>query len=250
MKKRAVSLILFVSLVLAPLTSCARESTSGPSPALEPEPVVYTPELSSPPPNTPAVYEDWKHAFAAAIAERNITYGIFAISLIDIDGDGVPEAVEYITTASRGGRVSRIYGYEKGECKVWYDGEENSDLFDSVFFVNGDDDTLKCIATFNDGGLRDFTFGVYQLVKGIYASGETAIVPVAITKTTCSFYDYHIDLEELMPAVDSVFEAQQELYKQTLLLLGEPDLSVRELYVGTMDFDFTVETLVEQFEKW
>ena len=61
------------------------------------------------------VYTDWADAFASIIIER--TDDIVGVTIIDIDDDGIPEAVEH-TFGTGGGTISRIYGYADGSCEV------------------------------------------------------------------------------------------------------------------------------------
>lgn len=185
--------------------------------------------------------EDWAAAFADALLAHKETS---SVTLMDIDRDGVPEAVE---TEIRGnGGVSRIHGFMNGQCAVWYDAETAEALLQHITFrqVN---DNIKCVATYIAGRNGLIQNSVYELVKGEGVSGEPQIIPMVLSETICS---YSLDLmNQSYAEIEAVTEAQAALYEKTISALGDEALT-NMLTVNLSDVPYDRETLTIKLREW
>ena len=201
---------------------------------------------------TPENEKGWADAYAAAFSQRRDEFFLVSAALMDIDGDGVPEAVEY-GHGTGGGFISRIYGYENGDCGVWYDFENNTDRISNIFFIEKDG-FVKCVATsqWMRGWSREFS--VYELVKGIYASGETAFVPVPLMTTSSLISESLITMDdEVSEIIELLVNTQNSLYERVLASLGEEYIPERVVYIDFLNaaaHECSEEQLASIFREW
>jgi hypothetical protein len=188
--------------------------------------------------------EDWADAFAGAALERD---NLWSLELMDIDGDGIPEAMERLSSADSTPAISRIFGYEQGTRAVWYDRAETGETFGQVFFVRAGE-TAKCIAIENSASVGGvFRMGVFELVKGTRQNGG-AIVPLVVSETTC-FGDPARYADVLGDDVEAAVAAQRELFEAAVAAMGE-EIPARTLLVPFDGSAYTAETLARELREW
>ncbi|MCL2031246.1 MAG: hypothetical protein FWG93_06835 [Oscillospiraceae bacterium] len=198
-------------------------------------------------PSAPPPAGDWADAFAAVLTEDGHWAGV---TLLDIDGDGIPEAVVWADTVSASGHAGYIYGYENGGCAVWYDsGEPFAKPFDRVYVLR-DGDTLRCAAAERDIGIAFSRLSVYELAKTTNDSGQTRIVLYTVSETSLSYRPDHDGGDSLAGEIEAVLLAQQALYEKTLSRLGEEAENPRILNVSLREGGYTAEQMAEKLREW
>jgi hypothetical protein len=212
--------------------------------------ITASPQYSPQQTETPPPAGDWADAYAAALMKHDNWSGA---TILDIDGDGVPEAVGWVD-ASRIGPAGRIYGYEDGECAVWYDiGEPFAETFDRIHFMR-DGDIVRCVVAEQSIGIAVSSLSVYELVKSTDHLGKTRIVLYTLSQTSLLYRPDHLGdnvLEDrLADEIEAVFQAHWELYQKTLSALGEEDASARVLGVDLLGVEYTAETLAAALREW
>jgi len=201
-----------------------------------------TTELSATP-----VYTDWAEAFASVIVER--IDDIVGVTIMDIDDDGIPEAVEHVF-GTGGGRISRIYGYEDGSCGVWYDSaNQPEEIMNRLFFVK-DGDSLRCIATyyFQHGYMTQYA--IYEVSRIRSDTGDTSVFLSPLAETSYSIYP-SIDLtNETESAMESLNNAQINLYEFVLSTLGEEYALARVVSISLLTEKYNSDELALMLREW
>ena len=200
-----------------------------------------TAELSAPP-----GYADWADAFASVIVER--TDDIVGVTIVDIDDDGIPEAVEHVF-GTGGGRISRIYGYSDGSCEVWYDAANQTEIMNRLFFIK-DGDSLRCIATyyFQHGYMTQYA--IYEVSRIKSNTGDTSVFLYPLAETSYNVYP-SIDLTtEAESAMESLNNAQTNLYECVLSTLGEEYASAKMVSIDLIKEKYSVEELALMIREW
>jgi len=200
-----------------------------------------TAELSSTP-----VYTDWAEAFASVIVER--VDDIVGVTIMDIDDDGIPEAVEHVF-GTGGGRISRIYGYEDGSCEVWYDAANQTETINRIFFIN-DDNSLRCIATYYFQNGYMMQYAIYEVSRIRSNTGDTSVFLSPLAETSYNVYP-SIDLSnKAESAMESLNNAQTNLYEFVISTLGEEYASARMVSIDLLKAKYGFEELSLMMREW
>jgi len=192
------------------------------------------------------IYSDWADAFAYVIAER--TDDIVGVTIMDIDDDGTPEAVEHMF-GTGGGTISRIYGYADGSCEVWYDAANQTETMNRILFIK-EGDNLRCIATYYFQHEYMIQYAIYELSIITPSAGETSVFPVPLTKN--SYYvSPAIDLtNEAESVIGQLNNAQTNLYEFVLSTLGEEYASARMVSISLLSEKYSVDELALMIREW
>ena len=200
-----------------------------------------TAELSAPP-----GHADWAEAFASVIVEK--ADDIVGVTIIDIDGDGIPEAVEHMF-GTGGGIISRIYGYVDGSCEVWYDAANQTETINRIFFIK-DGDSLRCIATYYYQHGYMMQYAIYEVSRIMSNTGDTSVFLYPLAETSYNVYP-SIDLtNEAESAMESLNNAQTNLYEFVLSTLGEEIASARMVSISLLTEKYDVENLALMIREW
>ena len=192
------------------------------------------------------IYSDWADAFAYVIAER--TDDIVGVTIMDIDDDGTPEAVEHMF-GTGGGTISRIYGYADGSCEVWYDAANQTETMNRIFFMK-DGENTRCIATYYYQHGYMTQYAVYELSKITSNSGDTSVFLYPLAETSYNIYP-SIDLtNEAESTMESLNNAQTNLYEFVLSTLGEEHSSARMVSIDLLTEKYSVEELALMIREW
>jgi hypothetical protein len=192
-----------------------------------------------------SLYEDWAAAYAHTLLADTEQSNPISLSIIDIDGDGVPEAVEWINAGGSGSGVARIYGYLDGQCETWYDAAID-DRLDRIFYLQ-DGDGVRCVAVSELSAIGAWEYGVYELVK-ITNHEKTYIHPQVITKTSL-LVDKGDIIAEAAEDIDAVIEAHLRVFQNTLSALGT-EIHPRAMYFELDTYDYDAEALANELRKW
>lgn len=237
---RFVSLLCILALLSSACTTSSPPATDNGSALSN---IITSPENIPSSEENPS-YEDWESAYTAAIMDENT---LWSASIMDIDGDSVPEAVVWTDSADSNPCITRIYSYENGTSVIWYDWETSEDRLEDIFFVQYGDQ-IRCMATEHHSLTGMLELGVYELRKSSSSMGEGCIVPIILSKTTCSWNPYEYS-DQIGNEAVAVEDAQSTLFQQTLTVLGEKIL-VRRLDIEPKGFDYTAETLAKRLRDW
>lgn len=238
---------IFATFMLLAVVACGGGNANNPTD----EPV--TGERTAIPPVTATnltEYNEWAYALAAIVAEHtDILIGGSHVVLKDIDGDSIPEVVEY-AFGTGGTDVLRIFGYENGVANIWYDFTESYESLGDIFFVK-DGDLLRCFSMRVGMRHQSTEFSIYELVKGVTHTGETAIVPVTMVHNVYAWNHDRLEAtDEVINVIESLIETQKTLFELTQAIIGEPYEFARTLALHFPTDINNEDELASVFRDW